>query len=68
MTRQQKVVYMKSFGAPPVMQSDLYYQRYPWNKLGTLEPYALQWVWRTNEWIEQNITDAEIDLAFSEYV
>lgn len=70
MTRQEKIAYMKSFsgGYPPVKASDPYYTRHPWNKLGTLEPYAMRWVWRTDQWIEQNVTDAEIDLAFSEYV
>ena len=48
----EEIKYIKSFGNPPLLKDDLYYNRYPWYKFGGVSSGICEgWQWYSDEYI-----------------
>ena len=63
----EEIKYIKSFGDPPLLQEDLYYNRYPWNKFGGVGSGICEcWGWYRDDIIYQKTTAEDRKIAKQE--
>ena len=65
LSRTEKIKFIKSFKEPPFLKNDLYYERSPWPKFGSVSSgICMCWCWYRDAYI--SATDDEVDMAYDE--
>jgi hypothetical protein len=63
----EEIQYIKSFGDPPFLKDDMFYNRKPWNKFGGVSSGICQcWCWYCDEYIYSNTTAEDRQMAKEE--
>ena len=63
----ERIKFIKSFDKPPWDEKDIYWQRYPWQKFGSVSSgICMVWCWYRDDVILKKCTDEDIDEAYSQ--